>query len=621
LNKYSLIVFHNANIRNLFELPNFSFLYYDQFVRKYEYPYYADWYAISLRWLGLVGGALSLVRAGIFNDILAIAILVGIIWNLACTILSVLNRRLGAHRSVNVLIDYVVTTVLFLASQGLYGPLSWIGLLNMISAGIYFGWTGSLIMAIIISMTQLLGSVWILHIPVVFQQAAMLIGFNLLAGLVFGVLADKLYQQLRERYFEVKKDRMETEEQLRLRERHRMQNLFQLVDTINASLNYMTVLQTALDLSHDILTEKGSREDALVSIFLLFDGTHLKVTLERGMLAEDKQRKFPAENGALSRVIQTGEIIQLSEPSTDPELCEMTSLAKCHSSILLPLRRGLDSYGMMLFAHEESDFFDDERQVILTIISQQAAIAIQNALLFRDLEAERDRLVRTQEEERKLVARDLHDGPIQSVTGIAMRAEYIRRMITEGMDETDLEVELEQIEVMARKTTQEIRGMLFSLRPLVLEKEGLHNALKTLAQNMKELYQQNVVLNVDQATVDKFDTNKQKVIFQIIDEAANNSRKHAHASFIQINLLPMPQTPEIGLLEVIDNGVGFDLKAVSGSYETSGSLGMITIRERAELINGRIKIESIPGKGTCVQVAIPLTGRATDFLHGGVHIL
>ncbi|MCE5209580.1 MAG: hypothetical protein LLG42_14880, partial [Chloroflexi bacterium] len=249
-------------------------------MRKYEYPYYADWYAISLRWLGLVGGALSLVRAGIFNDILAIAILVGVIWNLACTILSVLNRRLGAHRSVNVLIDYVVTTVLFLASQGLYGPLSWIGLLNMISAGIYFGWTGSLIMAIIISMTQLLGSVWILHIPVVFQQAAMLTGFNLLAGLAFGVLADKLYQQLRERYFEVKKDRMETEEQLRLRERHRMQNLFQLVDTINASLNYMTVLQTALDLSHDILTEKGSREDARVSIFLLFDGTHLKVTLD-----------------------------------------------------------------------------------------------------------------------------------------------------------------------------------------------------------------------------------------------------------------------------------------------------------------------------------------------------
>jgi signal transduction histidine kinase len=83
----------------------------------------------------------------------------------------------------------------------------------------------------------------------------------------------------------------------------------------------------------------------------------------------------------------------------------------------------------------------------------------------------------------------------------------------------------------------------------------------------------------------------------------------------------MPQTPEIGLLEVVDNGVGFDLKAVNGSYETSGSLGMITLRERAELINGRIKIESIPGKGTSVQVAIPLTDRATDFLHGGIHII
>ncbi len=595
-------------------------------MRRYEYPFYADWYAISLRWLGLVGGAISLVRAGLFNSALGGAMLAGILWNFVCIILAVVNRRFGIHRVLNVVIDFAITTVLFLAGGGLYGPLVWIGLLVLISSGIYFGWVGSLIMAVILSLSQLLGSVWILGLSLQYPQALMLSGFNLLCGLIFGLLSSKLYRQLRERYRGVQRTRQQVDEELRSRERRKMQGVFQLVESINASLDYMIVLQTALDLSNDILSENEAQNgeqqtgEPLISALLLFDEAYLKPVVEHSLAAPDLQRRLPAENGALYQTVQTGEVIHLSNLASDPELCTLQSLTSCKSAILLPLRRGLDSYGVMLFAHQQSEFFDNEREEILTIISQQASIAIQNALLFQDLEAERDRLVRTQEEERKLVARDLHDGPTQSVTGIAMRAEYIRRMVKAGMSPDDLDVELSQIEAMARKTTQEIRGMLFSLRPLVLEKEGLHNALKTLTQNMKELYQQNVVLKVDQALVDRFDTNKQKVLFQIIDEAVNNSRKHAHASLIQINLLPMPQTPDMGLLEVIDNGVGFDLKAVSGSYETRGSLGMITLQERSELINGRMKIESIPGKGTSVQVALPLTDRATDYLHGGTHI-
>ncbi|MEM5775339.1 MAG: histidine kinase, partial [Anaerolineaceae bacterium] len=144
----------------------------------------------------------------------------------------------------------------------------------------------------------------------------------------------------------------------------------------------------------------------------------------------------------------------MSDIAADPELATLNSLSACKSAILVPLRRGLDSYGVMLFAHPQSEFFDTEREEILFIISQQASIAIQNALLFQDLEAERDRLVRTQEEERKLLARDLHDGPTQSVTGIAMRTEYIRRMLKAGMSQADLDTELGQIETMARKTTQ-----------------------------------------------------------------------------------------------------------------------------------------------------------------------
>jgi signal transduction histidine kinase len=595
-------------------------LYYHLLVRKYDYPFYADWYAISLRWLGLIGATISLVKAGVFNNTLAGALLAGIIWNLVCTLLASINRRFGAHRGYNVLVDSIIATVLFVSSGGLYGPLSWIGVLPLISAGIYFGWIGSMVMTGVITLLQLLGFVWALHLPLNYQGALLLTGFNLLSGFIFGMLSSKLYQQLRERFQDVQHNRKVNDDELRGREWRRMQGFFHLLESINASLDYMIVLQTALDLTYDILADYDSGDESLVTALLLFDGSHLKPVLEHGLKEADNSRRLPAESGALYQCIQTGEVTRVRDIQTDSELGGLQSLKDCQSAILLPLRRGLDSYGVLLCAHQDSDFFDDERQDILSIISQQASIAIQNSLLFQDLQAERDRLVRNQEEERKLVARDLHDGPTQSVTGIAMRAEYIRRMVKEGISEDDLIAELEQIEVMARKTTQEIRGMLFSLRPLVLEKEGLLNALRTLTQNMRELYQQNVVLNVNEKLVDSFNASKQKVIFQIVDEAVNNSRKHARASLIQVNLQPMQHAPDIGLLEVIDNGVGFDLKAVSGSYEMSGSLGMVTLRERAELINGRINIDSVPGKGTKVQVALPLSDRATDYLHGGKNI-
>jgi signal transduction histidine kinase len=108
---------------------------------------------------------------------------------------------------------------------------------------------------------------------------------------------------------------------------------------------------------------------------------------------------------------------------------------------------------------------------------------------------------------------------------------------------------------------------------------------------------------------------KQGVIFYIIEEAVNNARKHAAAPVIAVGLRQM----EIGiaLLEIVDNGAGFDVKAMSESYDkrASSSLGMVNLRERSELVNGLLQIDSAIGKGTKVQVYIPLTEDAADRLH------
>ena len=155
--------------------------------------------------------------------------------------------------------------------------------------------------------------------------------------------------------------------------------------------------------------------------------------------------------------------------------------------------------------------------------------------------------------------------------------------------------------------------MLFTLRPLILESQGLTAALQAMAEKMRETFTQNVLINVDESVLENMEMGKQGVIFYIIEEAATNARKHASAVHIWVRLRPFETN--IALLEIEDDGLGFDVEAVNKSYDKRGSLGMVNLRERTELVNGLMNMDSAPGKGTRVQVYIPLTEEAADRLH------
>jgi signal transduction histidine kinase len=136
-----------------------------------------------------------------------------------------------------------------------------------------------------------------------------------------------------------------------------------------------------------------------------------------------------------------------------------------------------------------------------------------------------------------------------------------------------------------------------------------------MADKMQETYGQNVTINVEERVTNQLEMGKQGVIFYIIEEAVNNARKHANAPTIAVTLKQME--PGLALLDVSDDGSGFDVKAVTQSYDkrTHSSLGMVNLRERAELVNGLLQIDSQPGQGTRVMVYIPLTEEAADRLH------
>jgi signal transduction histidine kinase len=376
------------------------------------------------------------------------------------------------------------------------------------------------------------------------------------------------------------------------------------------------VLDSVLDLGYDALNpspdpDEPSIDEHLVSAVFLFKENQLSVGSARRFTTADLRVVLPANEGILKKLFDEGEAMLTSHVGYDPELGRIIALRTCTSAYCFPLRSGFNNYGAMLFAHPDPNYFTKERCGLLDIIGRQAVIAVQNANLYQNLVEEKERMIEVQEEARKKLARDLHDGPTQSVAAMAMRINLARRILTKDVKEaTD---ELFRIEELAHRTTKEIRHMLFTLRPLILESQGLTAALHAMAEKMRETFSQNVIINVDENLVENMEMGKQGVIFYIIEEAANNARKHANALHIWVRLRPFEAG--IALLEIEDDGMGFDVESMNKSYDQRGSLGMINLRERTELVNGLLHIDSAPGKGTRVQVYIPLNDESADRLH------
>ncbi len=402
--------------------------------------------------------------------------------------------------------------------------------------------------------------------------------------------------------------------QCRAEYQQRLALLDDLSQTLTATLNYQRVLDLALDVAMRALSPQNDAAIPLVCAVLLFDDRGiLRVGSARRFTPADMRLGLEATRGALARTVEQRTPVHVHEPSRDAELRQIIALHATRSARLYPLTTGLDVYGVLLYAHPEPDFFTPERVELLDFLGKQATTAIQNARLYHDLEREKQRLAEVEEEARKKLARDLHDGPTQTIAAIAMRADFVHRLLEK--DPKAAADEIAKIEDLARHTTKEIRHLLFTLRPLVLETDGLGAALQAMANKVNQIYNQNVLVEADPQAVEKLDSTQQTTVFAIAEEAVNNARKHANAAHIWVRLKLV--RPQIALLEIEDDGVGFDLGSVSTNYEYRGSLGMLNMRERAEIIDGHVEIHTARGKGTTIRLWIPLSPEAAERLRRG----
>ena len=579
-------------------------------MRTSDSPFIADWFIVSLRWLVILGLIVSLSLGGQLL-VLPNTILIGLAgWNIVLTLLAGLNLRMARHREINLGVDLLAAGLYFILAGGFASPAFWIILLPLITGSIYFEIWGALISACLMVVVQIVGTLLqtLALLAFVILGTSIFITF-MIAG-TFGYLCMRLIQTIRLS----RQSQLEAQQKKQHVENNRLRAIYGLTSTLRATLNYQRVLYSLLDLSLSVLNldPDAPPDDRLICAVLLFSkGETLEVGSARRLTPADMRVILRGQEGVIAQAIENDKPVLLKEVRLDPELTHFVTFMSCNEVYCFPLRSGFNAYGVLLFGHPESGFFSSGRRELLDILGSQAVVAIQNARLYQDVVNERERMIEFQEEARKKLARDLHDGPTQSVSAIAMRVGLAKNMLSR--DPKAVSDELGRIEELARRTTTEIRHMLFTLRPLVLESQGLAAALKSMAEKTKETYSQNVLIKVDEKTLESIEMGKQGVIFYIVEEAVNNARKHARAGHVWVTLRQLDQG--LALLEIQDDGIGFDVEAVNRSYDQRGSLGLVNLKDRTELVNGILDVQSIPGKGTRVQIFIPLTEEAADRLH------
>lgn len=579
-------------------------------MRKSDSPFVADWFIVSLRWLFLLGVTISLSLGGRLL-VLPNTLLIGLAgWNIVLILLTGLNRRLPRHREISLGIDLLVASLYFFLAGGFTSPAFWIIILPVLTAAIYFELVGAFVSAILIVVVQIGVTIFQAQasLSLLFLGASVSLTF-LIAG-VFGFLSMRFFQKNRH----ARQSQSEAQQKKQRLENDRLRAIYSLTFTLTATLNYQRVLDSVLDLSLSILNFEPNAppDDRLICAVLLFSKDEsLEVGSARRLTSADMRVVLRGQKGVIAQAIENNKPVLLKDVRHDPELTRFVTFMSCNEIYCFPLRSGFNAYGVLLFGHPELKFFTAGRRELLDILGSQAVVAIQNARLYQDVVDERERMIEVQEEARNKLARDLHDGPTQSVSAIAMRVNLAQRMLSK--DPKAVNEELSRIEDLARRTTKEIRHMLFTLRPLILESQGLAAALQSMAEKTKETFAQNVHVKVDEKLVESIEMGKQGVIFYIVEEAVNNARKHAQAGHIWVSLNQLKEG--LALLEIQDDGIGFDVAAVSRAYDQRGSLGMVNLKDRTELVNGVLDIQSVPAKGTRVQVYIPLTEEAADRLH------
>lgn len=328
---------------------------------------------------------------------------------------------------------------------------------------------------------------------------------------------------------------------------------------------------------------------------------------------------FPVGDSLSGQTLRSGEPVRVDDITTDPGGYQpIARTVGARAAMFAPLYDRGRAVGVLGVAHPSPGWFRDRDLDVLRSFANLASLALRNARLVaeerekREMEAElagvrvreemREELLRrvihAQEDERKRIARDLHDSAGQSMASILLGL----KVVSQEESLSKVRERLDDLRRIASEAAGELRRLALELRPTVLDDLGLEEAVERLLSDFEARAGMRVSLDVELGG--RLSPELETIVYRVLQEALNNVAKHSGAERVRVQLR---RRGGWARLRVRDDGLGFDPE---GS-EAVG-LGLRGMEERAGLVGGRLSIRSAPGEGTTVDLEVPVAEDDTD---------
>jgi len=385
-----------------------------------------------------------------------------------------------------------------------------------------------------------------------------------------------------------------------------LSTLNSLARTVSHSLDLDEVLTRALD--H--ITEMAKMDVA--AIFLLQERLgDLQLKALHGFSEESARlvSKLGLLEGDCGGVINTGKMVVVPDLNCYGRSgSRVVGREKLRSLVHVPLNAKGDTLGSMCVGNRVKKGFSQEDLDFLSAVGDQIAMAVENARLYAEIRRKErmrggllQKVITAQEEERKRIARELHDETSQALTALLYEVEEA----LEGQCDEESAQTLEHVRTLTTQTLEGIHKMIYDLRPSLLDHLGLSAAVRWLAETRLEANGVRVRLDED-PNLGRLPAEMEIALFRVVQEAISNILRHAGARNVIISLQKRDGQLHMA---IEDDGIGFDMDEIVHGADTSRGLGLLGMSERAQLFGGSLYINSTLGEGTCVYAQIPLEER------------
>jgi signal transduction histidine kinase len=318
---------------------------------------------------------------------------------------------------------------------------------------------------------------------------------------------------------------------------------------------------------------------------------------------EVREIRVPLDGpGLAAETARTGLTMRIDSPYDDPRFdpsIDQRTGFRTRSILVAPINaREGRRLGVLQVLNRRTGAFSEDDEELARALSGSAGLSLEFVQLSAELAEERLRVVKVAEEERRRLARDLHDGVAQTLANAAIGIEIAMKRAKQDLDAAL--ADLSALRTRMLETQKGLRDILFALRPLPLETGGLAPAITALAERIDGTNGSKVEARRVESTR-RLRPEVEAGAFTVIREAANNAIKTGRAANVHIDLYD-EDGRVIALVE--DDGTGFDVEATLRSYAARGSLGLLQMRESARLIGAQLTIDSSVGSGTRVRLVV-----------------